>query len=162
MSFRHYTDPEDLFRLEIPADWLAQYGDQGGLRVVFLSPEVVQGFQANVNVVVNHVPPLTLDEFLILSRLQLKQLSGQSTLPVDQPAGDRPNGHSKAHVFEWTNPRAPIPLTARQLVLFSPPKALILTATALAHTFDQHRPTFEQIFRTFKCDRHDADSPHRQ
>lgn len=148
MNFQLYSDPEKLFHLKIPSDWLAETANRFGVRIAFLSTEAAQGFHANVNVIVNEVPPLTTEEFLTLSRLQLKQLSGLVTLPVDKQIA-HPNS-AQAHLFEWTNPRAPNLLTMWQLVVFAASKALILTATALAESFDKYRHTFETIFRSFE------------
>jgi len=143
---RIYTDVESLFELQVPSDWLANTSGQTGTRIAIISPKVVNGFQANVNVVLNHVPPLTDDEFLTLSRLQLKQLAGQATLPVDGPSVECPG----AHVFEWTNNQTPFPLTIRQQVSFSKNKAFILTATALESNFDDYRTAFQSIFSSFR------------
>lgn len=94
---RVYEDIEGLFRIQVPGDWLADSSGELGVRVAFACPEAYQGFQANVNVGVNYLPPLTQDEFLTLSRLQLKQLSRAASLPVDEAADQRPG----SHVFEW-------------------------------------------------------------
>ena len=154
-EIRTYTDVESLFELEVPADWLADTSGQVGTRVAFISPNTETGFQANVNVVVNHIPPLTNDEFLTLSRLQLKQMARLAKLPVDEPCGERPG----THVFEWVNNQAPVPLTIRQQVFFSHNKAFILSATALASNFDDHRRTFQSIFFSFQTRDSDGRAP---
>ena len=88
-TIRPYTDIKNLFELQVPSDWLADTSGQMGTRVAFLSPDVEAGFQANVNVVVSHLSPLTREEFLAFSRLQLKQLSGEAKLPVDESCDDQ-------------------------------------------------------------------------
>ncbi|QDU94345.1 hypothetical protein [Lignipirellula cremea] len=74
-GFRRFEDPEKLYQLSISSDWLADTSGRSGARVAFGAPDAVMGFQANVNVVMQHVPPLTQEEFLTLSRLQLKVAS---------------------------------------------------------------------------------------
>lgn len=144
MPSRSYSDPAGAFALELPADWLLEPLEQGPLRMACVAPESVQGFAANVNVGVHLLAPLTPDEYLLLCRLQLRQLSGLRELPVDAPA------EPPAHWFEWANPRAPLPLRVRQLATFGPRHALVVTATALERNFEDYRPTFDDVFASFR------------
>lgn len=146
LSLQTYTDPQELFELQVPVDWLQDASGQMGTRVVFMSPQIDSGFKANVNVMINQIAPLTRDEFLILSRLQLKMASGAAKLPIDQ-AAEQPPG---THVFEWINKQAPIRLRVRQQVFFAGERAFVLSATAPAVNFKTYLDTFESIFRAFR------------
>lgn len=142
---RTYTDFEGLFDLRIPFNWLADASGRVGTRVAFVAPEPILGFQANVNVIAQFMPPLTRDEFLTLSRLQHKASACTPALLIDEPA----QNPLESHVFEWTNNQAPIPVRVRQQIFFSDRKAFVLTATALESNFEQYRPTFQSIFDSF-------------
>lgn len=145
---RIYCDVEQQFGVRIPLHWLADTSGRAGTRVAFVSPESVMGFQANVNVIAQYVPPLTRDEYLTLSRLQLKLAARATELPVDEP--DQKS--SVFHVFEWTNNQAPIPVRVRQQIFFSDRKAFVVTATALESNFEEYRATFQSVFDSFKVE----------
>ena len=144
MESRVYPDPEGLFQVEVPNTWLADTSGQGGLRVAFLSPEEEADFRPSVNVVTQHVPPLTIEEYVQLARLQLKQLSQSESLLRDNLAD------SGAQVFDWINHQAPMPLWVRQQLYFGGNKAFVLSATCLQGQRDDVIATFESILASFK------------
>lgn len=49
MTSHPYTDPANLFTLDLPAEWRLERPEQGPIRMACLAPESVQGFTANVN-----------------------------------------------------------------------------------------------------------------
>ncbi len=82
MTSRPYTDPANLFTLDLPAEWRLERPEQGPIRMACLArracrPDSVQDCAANVNAGVHPLAPLTTDEYVTLCRLQLRQLSGQ-------------------------------------------------------------------------------------
>lgn len=143
---RVYEDPDGRFVCEVPHDWLVDTNTQGNVAVAFICPEEERGFRANVNVVVDHVPPLSVDEYIALCRLQLKRACGKPVLPVDEPNLDRSN----LHIFEWINRLSPIELQVLQNLHFSRSKAFTVTATAPATTFRDYRDSFETTFASFR------------
>jgi len=145
-ALRKYDDIEDLFTLETPDEWLVDVSGQAGCRVSFLCPNEISGFSANVNVVVEHLPPLTHQEFVVSCRLQLKQASGRAQLPIDEMSQTR----TDAHVFEWTNWQTPMELHLKQQLFFSSSKAFVVTGTALLSNFEEYRTTFNQILDSFQ------------
>lgn len=147
-KLRPYSDIEQLFDLSVPFDWLTDASEEMGLRVAFFSPDATEtphDFRANVNVVVQHVPPLNQAEYLTLTRLQLKQVSRKASLPKDESVGE-----TGSHIFEWVNNHTPMPLWIRQQVFFSESKAFILTATCLENQTEQLQESFAIFFDSFQ------------
>jgi hypothetical protein len=102
---------------------------------MLFAPEVDDNFRANVNVIVQELAPWTPEEYVTISRLQLKKLSNLAALPVDGPAPRLPG----SWLLEWTTWEAPIPVRGRQLLAFRAGRAFVLTATATAASFARHR-----------------------
>jgi hypothetical protein len=142
---RVFTDPETLFSLHVPPGWLVDDSGRQGTKVLLFHPAGSPDFRANVNVTVQNLGGLTGDEFLTLSRLQFKQLSGGIPMERDEPA-DRPAG---AHLFEWSAPLGPLSLRVRQLIAFGGGKAFVLTATAKEQDFAALLPDVQQIVESF-------------
>ena len=140
-----YVDPERLFSLLVPAAWQVDASGQQGSRVALLHPTPEDGFRANVNVVVNLNPHLSPVEFLTLSRLQIKQVTGLAKLGIDEPAA-RPN----SHLLEWSAQAGSALLQCRQLIVFGAARVFVVTATALLSRFESHRATFAAVLDSFK------------
>jgi hypothetical protein len=143
---RLYIDPETLFALQVPADWLIDTSGQQGTKVVLLSPTAEATFRANVNVSVQLLRGLTPEEFLTLSRLQLKQLTGRPRADRDEPAA-RPAG---AHLLEWRTEVGPVSIQARQLIVTDSHKAYVVTAMAPATSELLYRRQFDLVFESFQ------------
>jgi len=142
---REYVDPEHRFTIRIPNGWLLDTSGQHDTTLIFFHPDIESGFRANVNVAVNDTAPLTNDEYVTLSRLELKRLTGFVMLPVDQPAP----GNEAGHIFEWASDQQPIPIKARQRVVFGNERVFVVTATAFLGAFEKHRSEFEVILGSF-------------
>jgi len=145
-SSRLYIDPQTLFALQVPLDWLIDTSGQQGTKVVLLSPTAEANFRANVNVSIQLLRGLTPEEFLMLSRLQLKQLTGLPRAERDEPA-TRPAG---AHILEWTTEVGPVSIKARQLIVMDSHKAYVVTAMAPANSELLYRREFDLVFDTFQ------------
>ena len=143
---RVFTDPGARFSLRIPEDWLVDTFGQQGSSVILYHPRVGSDFRTNVNVLVQPLAPLSTEEYLTLSRLQIRKLTGFAELPADAPAG----GRADAHVFEWMTNQAPTPVRVRQLVVFSEESAFVISATASLEEFEAHRGAFDGIFDSFE------------
>ena len=143
----HHADPQYNFLIEIPPQWDTQSPPDGDVRVVFLAPDSPNGFRNNVNVTVQPLQPLDAEEYVTLCRLQVKRLSGQTDLDLDQPRDDE----YRTQVFEWflQSPGQTFPLRARQRVLIRGPLAFSITATATEPDFAAQRDTFEAILDSF-------------
>jgi len=146
---RRFVDKDTLFSIDVPDGWLVDTSGQRGSKVILLNPQTENNFRANVNVVVQALDPLTAEEFLTLSRLQLKQFSGQSELDLDAPA-ERPRG---GHVFEYTvhhQQISPMPLKVRQVIYVAEDKAYIVTGTATLVRFEFYRNDIENVLESFQ------------
>lgn len=141
-----FMDPAEHFSLRVPEGWSADTSGQQGESVVLFGPTVDDDFRANVNVIVQEIAPWTPEEYVTLSRLQLKKLSNLATLPVDEPAPRLPGGW----VLEWTTWEAPIPVRGRQLIAFRAGRAFVVTGTATAASFARHEPLFRAVFDSFQ------------
>jgi hypothetical protein len=143
---REYVDPQLLFSLEMPADWLVDNSGQQGSKLVLFEPRADGNFRTNINVIVQELAPLTAEEYLTLARLQLKQTSGSSQLDVDQPAADAEG----AHVFEVSSSRTPIPVKCRQAVWLRADKAFVVTGTTPLAQYNLRRKEIELVLRSFR------------
>jgi hypothetical protein len=141
-----FADPAAPFSLHVPPGWTADRSGREGSSVALFSPTVEDNFRANVNVVVQNLAPLTQEEYLTLSRLQLRKLSNTASLPVDESWHRLPGGH----VFEWVTWEAPIPVRGRQLIVFRDGKAFIVTAMATAGSFERHKAVFDAVMESFE------------
>lgn len=142
---RVFVDPDIGFSLKIPKGWLVDTSGQRGSKVILYHPDVEEDFRANINVLIHELGPLTADEYLTLSRLQVKQLTGFAQLPTDAASTDRPD----THIFEWMTDRATPPIRVRQVVVFSESRAVTVTATALLDRFENYRAEFGQVLDSF-------------
>lgn len=143
---RSYVDPQLLFSLEIPAGWLIDNTGQQGSKVVVFDPKSDANFRTNINVIVQDLEPLTEDECLTFGRLQLKQISGNSKLDLDEPAKDS----RSPHLFEVTSRRTPVPLKCRQAVWVSQGKVYIVSGTTTASQFPLRREEFNAVLKSFR------------
>jgi len=142
---RVFVDPDTGFSVKIPKGWLVDTSGQRGSKVILYHPTAEEGFRANINVLVHDLAPLTPEEYLTLSRLQLKQLTGFAQLPTDASATDRPD----AHIFEWMTDRPTPPVRVRQLVVFAESRAITISATASLDRFESYRAEFDQVLDSF-------------
>lgn len=143
---RVFIDPALGFRVRVPDEWLVDTSGQHGTKVIFYQPDIDDGFRANVNVIVHDLGPLSPDEYLTLSRLQLKQITGFPRLPTDGPTDTPVN----AHIFEWMTDWATPAVRVRQMVAFAGSSAITVTATASLDRFENHRAEFDQVFYSFR------------
>jgi hypothetical protein len=147
---RTYVDPEGVFSINAPKGWAVDNSGQQGTRVVLFQPTREGEFRPNVVVVVQRLVPLTREEYIILCRLQAKQLSGSAQLKVDEPAREQPATQA-AHVFEWSSLQmSPVGLRFRQLILFRSDRVFTLTATATIQQFESYRDRFESTLSSFR------------
>lgn len=115
------------------------------VRVIFLCPDVVDDFQANVNVTNTFLHPWTSEEFVQFSRLQVKKLSGMAELERDEPACK----HQGGRLIEWTNMQTPVLTRVIQQVVCSNQNGYVITGTALHRNVDEYRDVFQSIFDSF-------------
>ena len=147
MELRTYLDPEDLFKVEVPRDWqLVETSRESDFRVVFYAPpDQTSDFRSNCSVLLVDVPNLTNEEYVIMNRLQLKQLSGGETL-------DRDESLDTAHVFEWINNETSTPWWVRNQLFFGKGNVLTVSASCPNHQKEKFIGIFDSIFRSFKLD----------
>ena len=83
---------------------------------------------------------MTVDEYLTLSRLQIKALGENGTMVRDAPLGPTGGGH----VFEFISYVGPTPIQCRQLILFQTGRAFVVTALTSAHQYEDYRRRLEK------------------
>jgi len=132
---RVFIDPDTRFSIQIPNGWQVDTSGQQGSKLILYHPHVEENFCANINVLAHDLAPLTRDEYITFTRLQLKQLTGFAQLPVDAAATDRDNGH----IFEWMIDQPPYPVRFRQLIAFDQSRAFAISATAPLDRFENRR-----------------------
>ena len=145
-SPRVYVDPQELFSLHVPEGWLVDSSGQQNTRVILLHPTTEANFRVNVNVTVQELRALTPDEFLTMSRLQLKQLTGSPRAERDEPAERRGGGHR----LESTMTLGAVTIETRQLIVLDGGKAYVVTATAPAGSAANYQREFEVVFESFQ------------
>jgi len=123
-------------------------GGLRGTRVFLYAPRLSGGFQANINVMVHSLGVMTEEEYLALSRLQMKQMSGRSEPDVDMPA---PHGHS-GRIVEWHAHMGPMHIKTRQLIVVCGSSAFVVSATALSTQFSEYREEFEAAMDSFRLE----------
>ncbi len=143
MILHRYTDSESGFAVGVPGGWRMDTSGLLGSRLVLFAPEAPGDFQPNVNVTLQDLGGISRDEFLTVTRIQLKQFAGSPRLEADTPTAD-------GHVFEWTTRRPPFPLHGRQVIVFGAGRCYVVTATARADGFDRLRPEFEEVLASFR------------
>jgi hypothetical protein len=141
-----FVDPQEQFTLQAPPGWLVDTSGIQRTRVILFHPLMDRAFRANVTVVVEPVRGLTREDYLLLCRLQLKQLLNGATLSFDGPA-EQPIG---GHWFEYSISGPALPLAVRQLICVVGGKAYVVSATAPADIFQVYRQQFETILASFR------------
>ncbi len=110
-------------------------------RLTLLDPTAAGPSWPSLNVLVQDLGKLSTDEFLTLSRLQMKAAGDSVTVERDEPVGREPGG---AHRFEFLAAAAPRPVRCRQLILFHGRRAFIVMALAPSQQFEAYRAAFER------------------
>ncbi len=149
MTPQHHPSPPRLayvdralgFTVTAPDGWLVDSSGQQGAAVVFRPPGASAGFQPSLNVTVQPLGGLTADEFLLLVRLQVKQIHGRDVLPERVAGG--------AYVLGWAMTAPAGPLALRQKIFIRDGRAFVLTATALAEQAEVYRADFDQALASF-------------
>ncbi|MCE9544178.1 MAG: hypothetical protein K8T25_01445 [Planctomycetia bacterium] len=141
-----FVEPEGRFSFRVPQGWAIDPSGQRGARIIVFAPDVDENFRANVNIVLQSLSPLTRDEYLTASRLQIRKMNNLATLPVDEPAPHFPGWH----VLEWTTREAPSPIRVRQLIAFAGSEVFVVTAMATAASFDHYESVFRVLLDSFQ------------
>jgi hypothetical protein len=142
---RQFVDPDTLFGIDVPRGWFVDSSGQMESRVILLHPQVKENFRTNINVIVPPLGHLTQQEFLTLTRLQIKQIS-EFQLVADRPASELPG----AHLLEWVGQPSAILLQIRQLLVPASGKVYVITGTALQSQFEEHRAIIESTLNSFR------------
>jgi hypothetical protein len=143
---RVYVDWQTLFSLEIPTGWFADTSKQQGTSVVLLHPSIEQEFRPNVNVMVHRKGALTLQEYLTLSRLQIKHLTDGINPSVDAAVAEPLSGHS----LEWCAEFGQVPMKMLQRIVEGQDNFYVATATAPLARFEFYRGVFESVLNSLK------------
>jgi hypothetical protein len=146
MMAHKYADAESGFALGVPAGWRVDTTGLLGSRLILFAPAAAGDFQANVNVTVQGLGGVTRDEFLTVTRIQLKQFAGTPRLEMDAPAAEPAGGHA----FGWTSHRHAVPLRGHQVLAFREGWCYAVTLTARPEQFERLRLEFEEILRSFQ------------
>ena len=143
---RQYAHPAGIFTLLVPTGWAVQDAGAPGTEVVLYAPRIEYGgFRPNINVVLQELRGLSAEEFLTLTRLQLKQATGQPRPQRDEPFPAVPG----ARLLEWSAPLGGLLLTVCQLLVTSGAYAFIVTATVPAANLPEYRDTIQAAFASF-------------
>ncbi len=123
---------------EVPAHFLNPTPDlQGG----------VIPFHANINIVIEPVPEMTMQEYVdATKRLISLELPDHNFI---DDAESTVNGHS-AHFLESTFQHEIFNLRNRQLLLLSDDQAFVVTTTALEETWESYDDIFDASLRSFE------------
>ena len=140
-----YVDPETLFALSVPPGWLVDNSGQQGAKLLLLCPQMEGTFRPTLNVMIQDLGILTKDEFLTLTRLQLKLLTGQPRPQRDELYAGLPG----AQILEWSATVNDLPLTMCQLLVVAARKAYVLTGTVPTERLPQYRMAFHSVFASF-------------
>ena len=134
-------DAGTMLLLEPPPGWLMS-PVQLPARVGLIDPNAQGPFWPNINVVVQDLGKMTVDEFVTLTRLQLKALGDAAVVQRDESIGPESAGHR----FDFISYSGPVPVRCQQLILFHSGRAFVVTALASLQQFDNYRSRFEKVF----------------
>jgi hypothetical protein len=132
-----------LLLIEPPEGWLMA-PPVPPARLYLLDPNAPGPFRPNLNVVVQELGKLTPEDYVQLTRLQLKALGDGAVVERDQPLGPARTGH----LFEVVFHGGPVTVCSRQVILLHAGSAYVLTAMAAADEFRAYRARFEKALES--------------
>ncbi len=127
-----------LLMIEPPPGWVMGPASPP-CRLALLDPQWPGPGWPNINVVVQGLGNMTPEEYLTLSRLQMKGMGDNVVVERDQPLGT-PGGH----VFEMQVQVGQALIRCRQLIVQHDSYAYVVTAMAPADRFEAYRACFER------------------
>jgi hypothetical protein len=127
-----------LLLIEPPEGWLMSPPAPPS-RLLLLDPAAPVP-RPNINVIVQDLGKMTAEEYLTLTRLQLKGMGDNVVVERDEPLGRPPGGQ----VLEFTAQLGPMSVRCRQFILLHGGSAYVITALATAHQFEAYRSRFER------------------
>jgi hypothetical protein len=127
-----------LLLIRPPEGWLMS-PPQAPARLLLIDAAAPGPFRANINVVVQNLGQMTPEEWLTLTRLQLKSMGEKVTIERDEALGKRPGGH----IFDYTAQFGPVSVRCLQLILLQGSAAHVITALAPADQFEAYRSRLE-------------------
>jgi hypothetical protein len=127
-----------LLLIEPPEGWLMS-PPAPPARLSLLDPRAPAPLRPNLNVVAQDLGKMTPEEYLTLTRLQLKGMGANAAVERDEPLGRGSGGH----LFEYVANLGPMAVRCRQLILLQDGWAYCVTALALVHQFEAHRAAME-------------------
>jgi hypothetical protein len=134
-------------RVTTPDGWQRGAAANPAVVLAVVRPDRPDEFQPNVQLVRHPRTPLTPEEYVTLSRLEAKRLSGRADLAADGP----PAAGTAAWVLEYETDRlAGRSLRFRQHVHFLGDDAFVLTATAPPQAFERLRAEIEVVLSSFE------------
>jgi hypothetical protein len=149
LPFTVLVAPQTHLSIDVPPGWLVDASGKSGTLFYLWLPPMSGGFSPNVNIIVQPLGALTRDEWLTLSRLQIRQQAGATALSADEAS---PNS-LPSNVVEWLGPPAPVRLWFRQRILWLTDAAVVLTATAPAAAFEGLRPVLAATLESARLER---------
>jgi hypothetical protein len=127
-----------LLLIEPPEGWLMS-PPQPPARLLLLDPTAPGPFRPNINVVQQKLGRMTPEEWLTLTRLQLKSMGEHVRVERDETLGKQGGGH----LFEYTAQVGPVFLRCLQFILLQGGAAYMITALAAADQFEAYRSRLE-------------------
>jgi hypothetical protein len=103
-------------------------------RLVLLDPQSPDPFRPNVNVLAQSLGTMTPEEYLTLSRLQMKAMGESVAVELDEPLGT-----AGGHLFEFQAQVGGVQVRCRQLIVLFGGSAYVVTAMATPARFEQCR-----------------------
>jgi len=142
-----YRNEEYGFSIEPPSGWIV---DESGLTepvvVLFIPGEEIS---ANINIIVEIAPGVTLDEYVSISKQNFPSLLTNYQIVSEK---SRVIGGQDAYEIVITHTYGGVDLKAKAVCLLKDGKAYTITFTALLDNYDEYLPTFEASVDTFKIE----------
>jgi hypothetical protein len=139
-----FKDPTHGFTITALPTWSTNPGANGS-RVIFAAPKAAQGFQANVNVMVEKTGPISLADYTAASKKQLATV--KATILSETPLK---LGQNPAYELVW---RANMQGKDLQFISTYTAKGdtvYVITSTSLQSNFKQNEPAFRTITKSFR------------
>ena len=145
-----YQSRNAPFTIQPPKDWVIDDTGANGTIVIFVDPALDSEddvtLPASINVLSEPLQGLSREEYIRVSKENLRQYSPAYAITVDSPAKVQ---NYDAHIFEGHFSSQGRQIRNRQLFVFFGDTVYIITGTSLASAWDQHRQIINDSLGTF-------------
>jgi hypothetical protein len=150
-ALKTYKDPANHFEITIPANWLVSQSNPR-LKFIAIRSQTEENYKTvpeNINLNFIDAPNSNLDSSYAMSIESNSALDGFLSVTKKGAAAD---GHYKWYVNTHKDPKSNLIMHSVVFVYYYKLKAVLLTCTASAESFEKYNPVFFKIANSLKLD----------